>query len=261
MSAVPVPKGSEIYESPSAVSEYLLFHYGDADATLGPLPGPRDAVGFATRLVQELIAGPDRLGRALDMGCAVGATAFELSKFCDSVIGVDFSSAFINAAGAMKTHGEAIFPRRMEGRRYDTVTTLIDSAARPDRVQFEVGDACALRDDIGAFDVVVAANLICRLPDPMAFLDRLPSLISPGGQLLLTTPFTWMEDYTPVEKWIGAAAGGETSFEALKAILNTNFTLELTKDIPFLIREHSRKFQYSVALGSRWRRRMPCSSA
>ncbi|MFY8215861.1 MAG: putative 4-mercaptohistidine N1-methyltransferase [Chthoniobacterales bacterium] len=261
MSAVPVPKGSEIYESPGAVSEYLLFHYGDAEATLGSLPGPRDAVGFATRLVHELIAGPDQLGRALDIGCAVGATAFELSKFCDSVVGVDFSSAFIDAASAMKNHGKATFPRRIEGRSYDTVTALIDGAARPDRVRFEVGDACALRDDIGMFDVVVAANLICRLPDPMAFLDRLPRLIHPGGQLLLTTPFTWMEEYTPVEKWLGAAAEGETSFEALKAILEMHFTLELTKDIPFLIREHSRKFQYSFALGSRWRRRMPRSSA
>lgn len=28
---------------------------------------------------------------------------------------------------------------------------------------------------------VLAANLLCRLPDPIAFLDRLPSLIKPGG--------------------------------------------------------------------------------
>lgn len=39
------------------------------------------------------------------------------------------------------------------------------------------GDACALRPDLPRFDAVLAANLLCRLPDPQAFLDRLPTLV------------------------------------------------------------------------------------
>jgi hypothetical protein len=31
--------------------------------------------------------------------------------------------------------------------------------------------------------------------------------------------------------------------------------LKLVKDLPFLIREHARKFQWSVALATVWRRR------
>jgi hypothetical protein len=31
--------------------------------------------------------------------------------------------------------------------------------------------------------------------------------------------------------------------------------MELETNIPFLIREHSRKFQYGISLGTRWRRR------
>jgi len=122
----------------------------------------------------------------------------------------------------------------------------------PDHISFEVGDACELRSDIGEFDLVHAANLLCRLPDPMALLSRLPELVQPGGQLLLTTPLTWLEDFTPREKWLGDG----DSASALKNILQDSFDLEVEKNLPFLIREHRRKFQYSVALGMRWRRKM-----
>jgi 2-polyprenyl-3-methyl-5-hydroxy-6-metoxy-1,4-benzoquinol methylase len=42
------------------------------------------------------------LGKALDVGCAVGGTSFELSRDFDHVVGIDFSHAFVDAANAMK---------------------------------------------------------------------------------------------------------------------------------------------------------------
>ena len=110
-----------------------------------------------------------------------------------------------------------------------------------------------LRPGLAGFDAVLAANLICRLPEPRKFLDRLPQLVKSGGQLLLTTPFTWLEEFTPRENWL--ARDGRRSFEVLKEILTPHFELQATKDLPFLIREHERKFQYGIALGTRWLRR------
>jgi SAM-dependent methyltransferase len=49
------------------------------------------------------------------------------------------------------------------------------------------GDACALRADIGQFDAVLAANLLCRLPNPVAFLARCSDVVKPGGVLALVT--------------------------------------------------------------------------
>ena len=121
----------------------------------------------------------------------------------------------------------------------------------PPNLTFEVGDACNLREDMKPFDLLHAANLLCRLPDPMSLLTRLPDLVVPGGQLILTTPFTWLEEFTPREKWLN----GEESGHDLIKVLNQSFDLELEKNLPFLIREHRRKFQYTVALGMRWRRR------
>jgi SAM-dependent methyltransferase len=111
-----------------------------------------------------------------------------------------------------------------------------------------------LRGDLGSFDVVLAANLLCRLPEPRKFLARLPSLVRPGGQLLLTTPFTWLDDYTPRDSWIGGR-GDISSAEALTDLLSPHFELREQKDLPFLIREHVRKFQWSVAWGTRWVRK------
>ena len=68
------------------------------------------------------------------------------------------------------------------------------------RCTFEQGNACALREDIGTFGCVLGANLVCRLPDPVAFLDRLASVVAVGGVLVLTTPWTWLEEYTPRDK-------------------------------------------------------------
>ncbi len=240
------------YETEKLVGEYLLFHYGTAEQILGSGPGPREALDFAARLVDELLALPCG-SRALDVGCAVGRSSFELARHCESVRGIDFSQAFITAASRMK-NGSASVRQTVEGE----IARAIEISAptvNPGEVEFETGDAMALRDELGDFDVVLAANLICRLPEPMRFLERLPTLVKSGGQLLLTTPFTWLEEFTPKSNWLGGRADGKRSFAALQEVLAPHFALEITKDLPFLIREHERKFQYGVALGSRWRRK------
>ncbi len=243
------------YESPKLVAEYLLFHYGDADAVLGDLPGPREAVGFATRLVCELLGEVPDGARALDVGCAVGGSSFELARKCASVHGIDFSEAFIDAAATLAQAGKLPFEKSVEGTIAAGDVAVVPAGIDRSRVTFSVGDAGSLPADLGSFDVVLAANLICRLPEPHRFLDRLPDLVRPGGQLLLTTPFTWMEDYTPRENWLGATPEAGRSFDTLQSILAPTFDLQHTLNIPFLIREHSRKFQYTVAFGSRWTRR------
>ncbi|MDB6073104.1 MAG: Methyltransferase type 11, partial [Verrucomicrobiaceae bacterium] len=81
-------------------------------------------------------------------------------------------------------------------------------------------------------------------------IERLPSLVKPGGQLLLTTPCTWLADFTPPENW----PKGSTR-DWLKEQLSETFELVQEQDLPFLIREHARKYQWSVAWGSRWIRK------
>lgn len=243
------------YETDKLLHEYLLFHYGTGEDVLGDRPGPREALHFAERCVTELLdlsLVPEN-ATALDIGCAVGRSSFTLARTCRKVIGLDYSQRFVDAATELKNTGFADGEKIEEGDRRSPFRAKIAEDIERSRVSFEHGDATDLRADLPPADVVLAANLICRLPTPQRFLDRLPSLVRPGGQLLLTTPFTWMEEFTPRENWLSGEDGD--SFAALQRILEPSFVLQKTLDLPFLIREHSRKFQYTIALGSRWIRR------
>jgi putative 4-mercaptohistidine N1-methyltranferase len=242
-----------IYESDRLVREYLLFHYGAPEEVLPWPDGPLAATGFASRLVEELldVAALPTDARALDVGCAVGRSSFELARHCREVIGIDYSRAFVAAATKVGEEGSLDYEFAVEGERTARAVAGLPEEVDASRVTFEVGDAMDLRDGLGSFDVVLAANLLCRLPDPRQFLARLPSLVRSGGQLLLTTPFTWLEEYTPRSAWIGGRAG-ESSADALRALLSPHFELRAEKDLPFLIREHARKYQWSVAWGTCW---------
>src|SRR5262245_60323632 len=113
-----------IYESDKLLAEYLLFHYGTAEETLQYPFGPHSALHYATRCVSECLDST-RLhaeSRALDLGCAVGRSSFELARHCVSVVGIDFSRNFIAAAQELQRCGELAYWRADEG---DLRTPLI----------------------------------------------------------------------------------------------------------------------------------------
>jgi putative 4-mercaptohistidine N1-methyltranferase len=123
------------------------------------------------------------------------------------------------------------------------------------KVEFWQGDACNLKPIHQSFDLIFASNLIDRLYDPQKFLDSVASRLNPQGILILTSPYIWQEESTPKEKWIGGVKkDGEnlSTLEGLKEILEPNFRLKETRDIPFVIRETARKFQHTVAQMSVW---------
>jgi putative 4-mercaptohistidine N1-methyltranferase len=246
-------KMTDFYESDQAVSEYLLFHYGDPDLQMPWPQGPRIATDFPARCVETGL-GRDPLpaqARALELGCAVGRAAFELSKSCADVVAFDRSEAFIAAARRLQRESQLSFFVAVEGTLTEPATARLPPGSRPSKVRFEVGDALDLPADLGTFDVVLAANLLDRLPKPASFLRNLPSLIRPGGRLILTSPYTWLEAYTPRTEWLGTE--GRRTSECLQRHL-PDFTLLRRADLPFVIREHSRKFQWSVAEATVWLR-------
>lgn len=242
---------SAIYESEKLLAEYLLFHYGAAEEILPGVTdapaGMRDALGFPQRTVAGFTAG--EVSHGLDIGCAVGRSTFEMARSCKEVIGIDFSNAFIRAAEALR-RGETVAYQRLDEA---SLSTRLEARA-PDeidasRIRFMQGDAMDLPSELGCFDRVHAANLLCRLPEPLRLLGRLPSLVSPGGELVLATPCTWLEEFTPRGNW---PPGG--TLDWLKARLAPDFSLLRTSEEPFLIRETARKFQWTVSLLSVWRR-------
>jgi putative 4-mercaptohistidine N1-methyltranferase len=250
----------DFYETPKALGEYLLFHYGEAVQILPHQFGPHSALNYPLRCVTECLDTsklPEN-ARALDLGCAVGRSTFELARHCTEVIGIDFSHNFIESAEDLREHGWHAYTHTIEGALMADAVAKIDKEIDRSRVSFEQGDAMNLRKDLGAFDVILMANLIDRLADPKKCLNQLPSLMNSGGHLIITSPCTWLEQYTPKANWIGGfEKDGEpfSTLDGLKEILSPEFDLFDTRDLPFLIREHARKFQWSVAQASIWMRK------
>jgi putative 4-mercaptohistidine N1-methyltranferase len=241
--------GANPYETRRYRDEYLLFHYGTPSdvAPFGIVPN--DALKFHERVVSVCVKPhlTGKAGRGLDIGCAVGRQAFELARYCREVTALDRSVSFIRAANRMKKTGNAIVRVLEEGDRCRSIKVHVPGKLPRQRVTFREGDAQSLRETVeGVFDVVLAVNLICRLPRPRAFLRQLPGLIASGGLLVLGGPFSWMTEYTARDEWIRSGD--------LSKWLGGSFTRLDRLDVPFAIREHRRKYQLVVSDLSIFRR-------
>jgi putative 4-mercaptohistidine N1-methyltranferase len=249
-----------IYETDQLLAEYLLFHYGEDDEILPWPAGPKEALRYPVRCVTACFDLPHLSpnARALDLGCAVGRSTFELARHCAEVIGIDYSQRFVSAAQDLRDRRELPYRRRDEGDLTTPLIARISPEIDCRRVHFEKGDALDLRPDLGTFDAVLMANLIDRLNDPRRLLARLPSLLNPRGQLVIASPYTWLPDFTPRENWLGGFDQHglpRHTRDALQALLEPHFELIKSSDQPFLIREHARKYQWSVAETTTWLRR------
>ena len=255
----------QVYEDPQILNEYLLLHYGAPREQMPYAFGPLDAVEFPVRCAHWLSDAAREYGaptgQALDIGCAVGRASFELARVYHAVLGVDLSRAFIAAADTLRRQGELRYFCKDEGRLGVTLTASVDPAIDRNRVCFRQADAGALPAELLDFDAVLMANLLCRLPSPKTLLGRLGGpmgLVKPGGLLAIFSPYRWLEAFTPPEAWLGGyEQDGEavTSAAALKAFLTAQgFALRRVADVPLVIREHARKYQYIVTHAMLWQR-------
>lgn len=216
------------YETAALAEQYLDLHFA--------LPDPSHrlafAGGFPKRCAELVIKHSAGQGAALDVGCAVGGSTFALTEHFANVVGVDFSQSFVDLANQIKQTGK--------------VKGAAACPGVPARAEFVKGDACALQLDGRQFDAVLAANLLCRLPRPEAFLNQLPQLVKRGGVVALVSPYSWLDEYTPDRsQWLGEV--GNSQAEVVGKMLQLGFSLLEASDMPLLIKEHPRKFQYIVS--------------
>ena len=156
------------YESDILRDWYLLFHYGSPEEILEgvgfDVSGlPKGCLEFPVATVEAAgITGS--VDRALDLGCAVGRSSLEMTKFSNEVIGIDFSQSFVDVADEVSRGESVSYHRYREMHLSDLLQVRLPDGVQPERVSFEQGDAMNLRDDLGPFDRVLAANRAAR-PD------------------------------------------------------------------------------------------------
>jgi 5-histidylcysteine sulfoxide synthase/putative 4-mercaptohistidine N1-methyltranferase len=252
-SAIPLVIHDDPYESDALTAQYCDAHYGPTRFGVANFPAT------CAHMCLELLQGRAKW-HALDLGCALGRASFELAQGgFEQVTGLDFSTRFFRLAARMQEEGYLRYALPEEGEIVSfheiTLTGLGLDAARQ-RVQFFQGDACNLPEKFSGYDLVLAANLIDRLYSPKKFLAAIHERINPGGLLVLTSPYTWLEEYTKKEEWLGGyREAGEPvwSLDSLKEVLAPHFRLlGEPHDVPFVIRETRRKFQHTVAEMTAW---------
>ena len=89
------------------------------------------------------------------------------------------------------------------------------------------------------------------------FLTEITSFLTMGGCLVLISPYSWLEEYTTKEEWIGGLKDSEESIIEVSLFMSKHEqSLELLhrQDMPFLIREHERKYQYGVSDCTIWKK-------
>ena len=101
----------------------------------------------------------------LEVGCGTGAVARALARkahFAGSIVGVDQSSPFIEAAQQFAV-GEGV----------------------ADKISFSVCDGHALDFDDESFDLAIAHTLISHVTDPVAIISELARVIRKQGSLVI----------------------------------------------------------------------------
>ncbi len=250
-SELPIDKVN-LYETDELVSRYLHFHFGETYF---------DVENYPVACVNACLSYLEgrKTNKVLDLGCSVGRAAFEFARYFDRVEAIDFSARFIQQGFRLLEEGCVRYTIPTEGelvafKECNLSELGYDSIKH--KIEFVQGDACNLKPGFGGYDLIFCGNLIDRLYDPLLFLHSILDRINPGGFLILASPYTWLEEYTEKSKWLGGIkVNGEnfTTLDGLKRVLLGQCELVDTRDIPFVIRETQRKFQYGVSQMTVWK--------
>jgi 5-histidylcysteine sulfoxide synthase/putative 4-mercaptohistidine N1-methyltranferase len=257
-------KRGDKYDTDAVLNQYLLFHFGSEqeqrDQQLSERvghPAATDLIGRTVELMNEFSSAK---GSALDLGCAVGRASFELAREFDRVLGLDYSDTFVETAAALKEKGQLSYLRRETGHHSTKLLARVDPAIARERVDFVQGDASCLDATAAVarsapYDAILLGNLLCRLAHPQNCLRQFvqgDNYLASGGILVIASPNTWLEQVTDPARFLD----GEDSAATLAAIgkLLPGFSLLHEEDVPFMIRDHRRKYEYIISQVSVWRK-------
>lgn len=202
------------YETDFLCEQYIRFHYANHETF------PTTCAKVCLDVMKRLNFPESEYKSALDLGCALGQTAIYLSPKFESIVGIDYSKRFIEIAN-----------ERIDSLQLKNVTFLHGSALELDEIP------SLPKENV----LVFCGNLIDRLHDPKIFLNDVSRYVKKGGVLILTSPYTWLEEFTPKENWIGGTIkNGEilSTILGLEHMLKEHFEKHSVEDVEFLIPDY-----------------------
>ncbi len=196
------------------LSTYTSDHYGDLDSEEDAEPSLLKLVKEGLTAVGESVSGP-----VIDLGCSVGRASFALAEARDDIVlGIDLNFNMLRTASCVLHHGLVRYPRRRVGMVYDTREFSV-AFEGGDRVDFWACDAMNPPFAGKSFSLATSFNLLDCLRSPYDHLLSLSRILKPEGKAIITTPYDWSPNATPVESWFGGHSQRSETQGASEAIL------------------------------------------
>ena len=99
-----------VYETDDLIAQYCEFHYGNEYFSVKNFP-----VACVHVLMKNVQTNNITTDRALDLGCAVGRSSFELAKNFLHVDALDFSLGFVEQGAKLQAHNRLRYTVPVEG--------------------------------------------------------------------------------------------------------------------------------------------------
>lgn len=248
--------GSEFNSIRHYLSSYAWDHYGDqapdqefTSQQNGPVPGSViRCLQSGLNLFESMPAAP-----ALDVGCAVGRSTFEVAQRCEGLtLGIDLNFSLLRVAQKVLHEGRISFPLKRTGIVYERHEYDV-TMPQANKVDFWACDAIALPFADETFHFMSALNVLDTVTSPAGLLISLSNGLKNTGKLLLSTPYDWSPP-VPIHNWFGGHAQRAPHQGSSETVLRShlaensqtapNLELKMVAEIehhPWSVRVHDRR--------------------
>ena len=200
--------------------------------------------------------GPDAL--AVDLGAGVGAQALAMAGLGARSIALEREFGPLRLLSRLLTEGRVTVPRwRHGGSDFLSVALELPANVDPQRVLPIAADALDPPFRGGRLPLVTAYNLLDNVGDPVVLLRQAHALLSPGGALVLASPYDWTDRCTPIALRLGASirVGADDEPDPAQALrdllvgrlpaLAPGVSMEILherQELPWLLQRHGRSW-------------------
>ena len=185
-------------------------------------------------VIDKLAALP-RVDDAVELGCSVGRIARELARTANRVVALDLQFAAVRRARRLLAGESLAYARRIVGRHYETAR--IAAGERVPNVTFACADALDPPLVPGAFDRVVAVNLLDSVRSPRQLLAVLDGLAAPRGEVIVTSPYAWQSSVMADAERLG---GADPAAAVISHFREAGYTLEDEAELPWVLQRDAR---------------------
>ncbi|MBN1636525.1 MAG: methyltransferase domain-containing protein [Deltaproteobacteria bacterium] len=204
-------KTEKKYETPPVVSSYIWSHFADI---MGEESASDAYLNWAG------LINPHS-GIALDTGCAVGRFTFEMSRFCDFVIGIDNSHAFIKTARELMIKRNMNVLLKQEGFIHREAWLTLPETWDNEKTEFILGDAQMLPFKNSTVSSFYSLNLVDKLSRPISHLKEMNRITrKKDAQFLLSDPFSWSTEVSAIDDWLGGKNDGPFAGRGIDNIMH-----------------------------------------